>query len=198
MSEAVDWSKVGRKAKRRGKTYERRCAKILTEYTSINFRKTPGSGGFNKQGGVSIREELFCGDLICDSSNFRYCVEAKNRDSFSFTAILKSPKTAVFTKWWYQCVEDAKMVGLEPLMFFKPNIRDDFIIITKTEWFTKYDKCPYIELGCFKEPLTFTITQKDAKGKKEKIEITTKLPDAVMVDWKQFIASHDPKLMFKE
>jgi hypothetical protein len=194
---AVDHSKIGKKSKRKGKTYERRCAKILTEFTTINFRKTPGSGGFNKQG-VTIRAELFCGDLICDSTKFLYCIEAKNRESWSFTALLKNPSTAAFTKWWYQCVEDAKMVGLEPLLFFKPNIRDDFIVMTKEEWFTKYNKCPYVEIGCYTQPLTFSVEQKDARGRKEKLQVTTKLPDAVMVDWKQFVKHHDPKLMFKE
>ena len=134
MGEKPDYSKIGKRSKRKGKTYERRCSKILMEFTGCGFRSTPGSGGFNKQGGVAIREELFCGDLICDKSTFRYCVEAKNRENFSFTALLKSPETASFTKWWYQCVTDAEVVGLEPLMFFKPNNRDDFIVMTREEW----------------------------------------------------------------
>lgn len=200
MSSTVDHSKIGRKSKRKGKTYERRCAKILTEYTNTNFRKTPGSGGFNKQGGVTIREELFCGDLICDSPNFRYCIEAKNREEFSFTALLKSPATAAFTKWWYQCVEDAKMVGLEPLMFFKPNNRDDFIVMTLEEWYDKYNdpNCPSFQIRCYYRPLTFTISERGPGNKKTKKTITKTLPNCVMVDWKQFIAHHDPKLMFKE
>jgi hypothetical protein len=203
----TDHSKVGKRSKRKGKTYERRCAKILKEFTDVNFRSTPGSGGFNKQG-VSIREELFCGDLISDSPKFRYCIEAKNRESFSWTAILKSPDTAEFTKWWHQCVEDAKGVNLEPLLFFKPNNRDDFIVMTKIEWsnllhrYLKKHKshllCPVIELGCYDTPLTFTVEEKDQKGKKVKKTVTTKLPTAVMVDWKQFVKHHDPKLMFKD
>lgn len=199
MSKTVDHSKIGKRSKRKGKTYERRCAKILTEFTGVNYRSTPGSGGFNKFGGVTIREELFCGDLICDSPDFRYCIEAKNRESFSFTALLKSPSTAAFTKWWHQCVTDAKAVGLEPLMFFKPNNRDDFIVMTKEEWFPRYNhlECPHLTIMCYTQPLTLSIEKKDAKGKRIKETITTKLPEAVMVDWKQFIAHCDPKLMFK-
>ena len=203
----VDRSKVGKRSKRKGKTYERRCAKILKEFTTVNFRSTPGSGGFNKQG-VSIREELFCGDLISDSPKFRYCIESKNRDSFSWTAILKSPETAEFTKWWHQCVEDAKTVGLEPLLFFKPNNRDDFIVMTEAEWknllhlyLKKHGKhliCPVLVLGCYDVPLTFTVEEKDKKNKKIKKTVTAKLPRAVMIDWKQFIQNCDPKLMFKD
>jgi hypothetical protein len=195
----VNWSKVGKRAKRRGKTYERRCAKILIDHTKVNFRSTPASGGFNKQGGVTIREELFCGDLICDDPSFRYCIEAKNRENFSFTALLKSPETAAFTKWWYQCVEDAKLVNLEPLMFFKPNIRDDFIVISKEEWLSKYNdiNCPYFELGCYRQPVSFSVEERVGR-KKVKKKVTALLPEAVMIDWKQFVKHHNPKLMFKE
>lgn len=197
MSKSVDRSKIGKRSKRKGKTYERRCAKILTKFTGVNYRSTPGSGGFNKYGGVTIREELFCGDLICDVPTFRYCVESKNRESFSFTAILKNPSTAVFTKWWYQCVDDANKVKLEPLMFFKPNISDDFIVMTKKEWEKHYNNCPYIEIGCYNKELTFTIEVVGSNRKRVKKQIITKLPEAVMIDWKQFVLNHDPKLMFR-
>lgn len=192
----VDHSKIGKRSVRRGKTYERRCAKILTEFTSTNFRKTPGSGGFNKQG-LSIREELFCGDLICDKSTFLYCIEAKNREEFSFTALLKSPETAAFTKWWYQCVTDAKAVNLKPLMFFKPNNRDDVIVLARDEWYDRYNskECPFFEISCYEKPMTLSVEERWSKTKEK---VVTTLPNAVMVDWKQFIANHDPKLMFKE
>ena len=195
----VDRSKVGKRSKRKGKTYERRCAKILKEFTGVDFRSTPASGGFNKQGGVSIREELFCGDLISDSPNFRYCVEAKNREEFSFTALLKSPETAAFTKWWYQCITDAESVGLEPLMFFKPNNRDDFVVMSRVHWFEYFAdvKCPYFELACYNMPLTFTIKEKDEKGKRVSKTVSTKLLTPVVIDWKQFVEHHDPDLMFK-
>lgn len=198
----TDHSKVGKRSIRKGKTYERRCAKLLTEFTKTNFRKTPGSGGFNKQGGVSVREELFCGDLICDKKDFLFCIEAKNRDEFSFTALLKSPETAAFTKWWYQCVSDAKRADLKPLMFFKPNIRDDFIVMTLSEWQLRFSRdkninCPFISVMCYGngKPLTFSVKE---RWSKETEEITTTLPQAVMIDWKQFVTHHDPKLMFKE
>jgi len=194
----TDWSSIGRRSKRRGKTYERRCAKILMDFTSTNFRSTPASGGFNKQGGVVIREELFCGDLICDNPDFRYCIEAKNREDFSFVALLKNPSTASFTKWWYQCVMDARLVKLKPLMFFKPNNRDDFVVMTLGEWdrYYAHEDCSYFEINCYNKPLTFTVEEKNSKGKKVKKEITKKLPSVVMVDWKQFVRYHKPEQMF--
>lgn len=188
----VDWSKVGRRVKRRGKTYERRVATLLTEFTGVNFRSTPGSGGYNKQGGVTIREELFCGDLIADRSDFLYCIEAKNREIFDFNPILKNPETAAFTLWWYQCVQDAKRVGLEPLMFFKPNGSDDFIVITVDEhqkWLNNGTDIPYFILEVYQKPLNLKID-------KDTI-ITTTLPVPVIMDWKAVAKIHDPKTMFR-
>lgn len=126
----VDRSAVGRRSKRKGKTYERRCASLLTEFTGVNFRSTPASGGFNKQG-VTIRQELFCGDVICDRKDFLFCVEAKNRLSFSFESILKNPDTSPFTSWWYQCLDDAKSTKMLPILFFKPDNAADFVALTE-------------------------------------------------------------------
>jgi hypothetical protein len=189
----TDWAKVGRKAKRKGKTYERRCAKLLTEWTGVNFRKTPGSGGFNKQGGVVIREELFCGDLICDRSDFKFCVEAKNRQEFNFNAILKNPNTAAFTKWWWQCNDDAARMSLMPILFFKPNNVDDFIALD----FSALSMFGYtgrrFMLDCYGSPVTFTMTTKD----KKKETITAKLSIPFIINWKEFAAEVDPSIAFR-
>lgn len=179
----VDRSAVGRRSKRKGKTYERRTAKLLSEATEVGFRKTPGSGGFNKQGGVQIREELFCGDVICDQPNFAFCVEAKNRKSFSFVGILKNPHTAAFTSWWYQCCQDAGEVDLLPILFFKPDNQADFIALTKKGM----DKLglwndDYMVLQLYEDKLlTFKI--KDRWSKKT-TEVECELPVPYILNWK--------------
>lgn len=191
VEDLIDRSKIGKKSKRKGKTYERRCAKILIDYTGINFRSTPASGGFNKQGGVTIREELFCGDLICDNPNFRFCVEAKNRQEFSITALLKNPETAAFSKWWYQCIDDAKRVGLKPLMFFKPNRQDDCVVLTHEDYaeIFKDFSIPMLIATTYSKPCIIKLNKDE--------EISIVLPTPVIIDWKQFISCHDPKLMFR-
>ena len=185
-----DHSAIGRRSKRKGKTYERRCAKILTEFTGINFRPTPASGGFNKQG-VTIREELFCGDLICDSPNFRFCIEAKNREEFSFTALLKKPQTAAFTKWWWQCTDDAQRVGLFPLLFFKPDNNADFVVMTKDQFLDICPQVPAFILDIYDGPMTIKVTKDRVKQ-----EVTVTLPTPVVMDWKQFVSHCDPGVMF--
>lgn len=184
-----NWSKIGRQVKRRGKTYERRCAKLLTEHTGYNFRSTPASGGFNKTGGVMIREELFCGDLICDNPKFSYCVEAKNRKEFSFTALIKNPDTAKLTLWWYQCVEDARRVNLKPILFFKPNNKDDFVGFDRSDFYSNYNtSTPHIQINAYGRLMTI-------KPEKD-LEVEVTLPNLVILDWKLFVKDNEPELMF--
>ena len=179
----VDHSAVGRRSKRKGKTYERRTAKLLSEATGVGFRKTPGSGGFNKQGGVQIRDEMFCGDVICDQPDFAFCVESKNRKTFSFTGILKNPDTAAFTSWWYQCCQDAGEVGLLPILFFKPDNQADFIAVDKRGmdqlglWMDDH-----FTLSLYEDKL-LTFKVKDRWSKKTE-EIECELPVPYILNWK--------------
>lgn len=192
-----DFSAIGRRSKRKGKTYERRCAKLLTEYTGVGFRKTPSSGGFNKFGGVKIREELFCGDLICDSQNFIFCVEAKNRNEFKFEAVLKNSSTAAFTKWWYQCLDDAKRVGLLPILFFKPDNQADFIAVDEAG----FKACglpkdiPAMIFKIYDNPITFKLRDRETKSD---IEIVATLPNPIIINWKDFVKYGDPTKLFKK
>ena len=121
---------MGAKSKAKGNRYERRVAKLLTEYTSVNFRRIPSSGAFNKFKGVTVAEHVFSGDIVCDRTDFRFSVEAKSQKVFSFQAILKDPDNCAFTKWWKQCVEDAQAVSKVPMLLFKPDTQEDFIATT--------------------------------------------------------------------
>lgn len=179
----VNRSAIGKRSKRRGKTYERRTAKLLSEATGTNFRSTPGSGGFNKQGGVQIREELFCGDVIADNPNFAFCVEAKNRKSFSFTGILKNPETAAFTSWWYQCCSDATAVNMLPIMFFKPDNQADFIAVDKSgmDQLKAWDLDHFVLQLYDEKLLTFKI--KNRTTKKTEI-VKCRLPVPYILNWK--------------
>lgn len=194
----VDHSKIGRRSKRKGKTYERRVGKLLTDFTQINFRSVPGSGGFNKFGGVSIREELFCGDVICDSQDFKFCVEAKNRKTFDFNSVLKNPNTAAFSEWWYQCNQDAKSVSLDPLMFFKPDHAADFIAITYQTFLELQLTSPtllnHFVLNTYSDPVTLKIKSAERRVTEK---ITTQLPIPYVLDWNEVIAKCSKSVFFK-
>jgi hypothetical protein len=126
---------MGAKSKQKGNRYERRCAKLLHEFTGVNFRKVPASGGFNKFGGQVVAEHAFSGDVICDRKDFLFSVEAKSQKVFSFVAMLKNPSKCAFTDWWKQCVDDAKKVSKFPMLIFKPDTTEDFVALTTEGYF---------------------------------------------------------------
>ena len=68
----------------------------------------------------------------------------------------------------------------------------------KIEWHEYYnhEECPVFKISCYAKSLAFTVEEKQGR-KKVKKSVKTKLPQAIMVDWKQFVKYHDPKLMFR-
>lgn len=200
-----DWSAIGRRSKRKGKTYERKIAGLLTDFTDVNFRKTPGSGGFNKQG-VMIKQESFCGDVICDRADFKFCVEAKNRDTFNFHSLLVNPNTAAFSEWWHQCLEDAKSVNLLPIMFFKPELGEDFVALTQEGCQALGLPPPWpLNVPCFvlfpytTDPISITqLVKVSGQKKKAKTKIEVVLPTVFVYRWKTLIQHVKPGAFFKE
>lgn len=177
----VDWSKIGRRSKRKGKSGEYRIAKMLSEYTGRGFRRTPSSGGFNKQGGVVIAEHKFCGDVICSDQYFLFCVEMKNRpNDFGLNQILNSPDKAPFTSWWHQTIEDAKAVSLLPLLFFKPNVNNYLVGVTDEglDQLCYPNPKPRVRIDIFREELVIKI-----RDGKETKEVSVVLPPCVVIGW---------------
>jgi len=172
----ADHSKIGKRSKAKGKRYESRAAKLLTDFTGVNFRKTPGSGGWNKAGGVKVADYVFCGDIICDNKHFVFSVEAKSRKSFSFVAILKNPEIAAFTGWWKQCIEDAVSIHKLPFMMFKPDYQEDFVALTEEG---------ESALGIPNNTPRFTL------------DVYDDVPTPKIFRWKTLISSVNPEFMFQ-
>lgn len=185
-------SSIGKSSKRKGNTYERRIADLLTESTGVNFRRVPASGGWNKFSTKHVRTDIFTGDLVCDRSDFLCSIEVKNRVKFSFESILSSPEKAPFTEWWFQCINDANSVKLHPLLFFKPDRAKDFLAIDEsTVKLLKIDlnKINHFSLNCYEQLLSI----KD----RNKICHDIKLPTPFIFDWKEFSEKVNTSLLFK-
>lgn len=165
---------------------------MLTEYTEVSFRSTPSSGGFNKFGGVAIREELFCGDVISDSKDFKFCIEAKNREEFTFESILKNPNTAPFTIWWHQCCDDAERVNLLPMLFFKPDRQADFIAVRLSDFKDDLEKIPHFRIAAY-DGVPLSIKMRD--GKQVTI-LDVELETPCIINWKDFIKAYPAEEMF--
>lgn len=203
----LDWSKVAKKAKGKGDRGERRIASLLMEFTKKNFRRTPSSGGYNKQGGVQIANHKFCGDVICDDPSFSFCIESKNRpDDFSLAALTTSPNGSPFTEWWYQTLNDARLVNLLPLLYFKLGratnnvVKNDYIAVTWpiAQHIGFPESAPHVKLFIYNGPVEIYIKEK-VKGQAKKVRkpILVRLPEPVLISWMKVIEFCDPNKFFE-
>lgn len=202
----VDWTKVARKSKNKGKYGERRTAELLMKWSGVAFRRTPNSGGYNKAGGVVIAGHRFCGDVICDDPNFAFCVEVKNRpDDFQLSTIATVPSSAQFSDWWYQCLDDGMRTTLMSLLSFKcgasgnSQIPNDFLAVTKRvlEHLEYPPDAPKFVLDSFNQPVWVEVTEK-VKGQSKKIrkKLHIKLPTPYCLSWKLLTELGNPQRLF--
>lgn len=108
--------------KRKGNDYERKIAKLFTEWWGEPFYRTPNSGGLGWQG------KKIAGDLITPD-NFPFVVECKKEENWNFEQIIEG--RGIFYKWWEQVIRDAKKVEKLPLLVFSKNHSNDYIALYK-------------------------------------------------------------------
>ena len=192
-------SAIGRRSKRKGKAYEARVAKLWSDFTGENFRRVPSSGGFNKFGGLVVATQIFTGDVFSNNPNFIFSVEAKNRQDISLTALLKNPPTATITSYWYQCVEDARNNKKKPIMFFKPNMYDDWICLDYNDLeFLGLSNSIRMDFKLYGDETILTVINRNERGKKtSKERKSVKLPNFSIMDWKEFIKHVKPANLFE-
>lgn len=190
---------MSNKSKSKGNYGERRVAKLLMEFTGRNFRKTPNSGGFNKQG-VVIAEHIFTGDVICEEAKFLFSVESKNRAaSWSLAQLMCSPDKAQFTSWWHQTVEDAKAVNLMPMLFFKTQESSTHTVGAEH---VALDKCGFNHLfgtgdvPNFKMNIFHNVDEIVIRDGKKNVTVQVDLPTPYIVNWRQLVKYADKDLMF--
>ena len=114
----VGRSQGGAKSKGAGKDYELRVAKALTSWWGGKpFRRTPNSGGWDKQ--VGDGQVKAAGDIIApEESHFPFCVECKHRkEAINFFAeSTGGADSSTLVDWWKQCERDAATVSKTPLL----------------------------------------------------------------------------------
>lgn len=121
----TNWSNIGKASRRKGGTYERKIARILTESTNKSFRRAPRSGALLRDG--MINGAYISGDLISEYPTI-FSIECKNRKAISIDSLIKNPETSELAISWNQCVYDAELSNKIPLMFFHM-LRADFVCL---------------------------------------------------------------------
>lgn len=112
-------------SKNKGNAYERKIAKLLSEWWRDEFYRTPGSGSWNTTHKAS---ESQAGDIVVPpDSLFPFVVEAKNREGWTFENYLLNngqPKS-----WWDQVVRDSLGVKKIPMLIAHRNRSNSFVTI---------------------------------------------------------------------
>lgn len=118
---------AGKKAKRKGNSFERHVARQLEKWWGYGkFERTPSSGGWSNKGS---REEFnACGDIVTTADDFLFTVECKNSENWVLDDLIHSDGNSKLHKWLKQAVEEtpdgkipmlvAKRKFKSPLVFF--------------------------------------------------------------------------------
>ena len=94
--------------KAKGNVFERKIAKIMTEWTGIKFERVPASGGLHWK-----KDNRVYGDIVCNDPDFPFVIECKNREKWKMDNVFKG--SAEVEKGWEQVTIDGIVKKLKAL-----------------------------------------------------------------------------------
>ena len=109
--------KLGRRAKRKGSSYERTVAKKFSDKCGVEFKRTPQSGGFAKK---SEKADDFRGDItvVDPHRTLTLHIECKNC------------KTLTLPKWIDQAESDCPEGRVPVVVFHRHNTSRDYVALS--------------------------------------------------------------------
>jgi Holliday junction resolvase len=112
---------------------------MLRDSTGLQFERVPASGAL----------EYLKGDLYVPHAKNRFCIEVKNYEKSPLSdKIFTAPRTNNLIKWWKKLIQQAEGGNQEPLLFFKYNRSEVFVVTALLPEFT--DHWIHIEwLDCY-------------------------------------------------
>lgn len=199
----ADHSAIGKSNVRRSKTHERRIAKLLTEWSGVQFRRRRVEGRDS-----AVRVVELVADVIPCEGDFHFSIEAKCGKKFSLDALMANPTKCLFTDWWHQACYDAQLISgdlnriIYPLMFFKPHPNWDWVA------FSSYSLRVIKQVGRLDAELTFPHLSFDAfsfigpiegdvsHSKKNEKLVKIDLDPVIICRWYDFANNIDPVSTF--
>ena len=118
-------SQASRYAVAKGKDYERRIAKILSEWWGSTLHRTPTSG-----------VNIYSGDIVDDKGQFPFIVECKKNEEWSFGNLMEEThgKNTLWGFWqqslnsWLETDPHHKDNDPRLVVFSKRSVKDYFMI----------------------------------------------------------------------
>jgi len=196
----TDRSRIGKSNVRKGKTLERRVAKLFTEFTGVEFRRRRVEGR-----DASVIERESTADVIPVKDEILFSIEVKSGQFGSLDAILANPTNTIFTKWWHQACYDAQLmtelfkIDYFPLLFFKANRNADWVALSERSLshIKSAGEVPYFDFPFYKGcgPITHNVSHTDRKA--NEVLLSLQLDAIRFLRWQDFIKSVDPKSIFR-
>lgn len=202
-----DFSKIGSSNVRKSKVHERRVAKLLQDFTGIEFRRRRVEG----RDATTIERES-TSDVISVRGTPKFSIEAKSGQKFSMDALLASPKTCIFTEWWHQACYDAKLLSdhfesstkhrFYPFIFFKPHKNFDWVafpidvLALETIVIKEGRSLPHYTFKGYNAVNPVGLNVIRTKNKKNYKIVDLELPNVVFCRWKDFAEAIDPTSFF--
>jgi len=118
--------------RKKGSTFERAIAKDVSDWTGVEFKRTPMSGGWAKTGDITPKKPK-------EMVNFPFNIECKNQQTFSTAALMESAldgelKNKAFQSWWKQCTDDAKKSKRVPLLVMTKANEPVYVLMWRTHF----------------------------------------------------------------
>lgn len=208
---AETYSKTGKRNVSTSKTHERRCKKLLTEWSGVEFRRRRIEG---RGDDVSVVEGV--ADIIPVRGQVKFAIESKKGEKFSLNGLFTNPHGAKFTEWWHQVNYDALLLTEKtadkkwPMLFFKPHPNWDWIALP-TAVFNEGILSPKdplsreqaIDVDCWFPHITFDayhwlgpIAHNIASSNCKPVMKELQLLPCIMCRWHDFAANVSPEQMF--
>lgn len=204
---AKTYSEVGKRNVATSKCHERRCKKLLTDWSGVDFRRRRIEG---RGDDVSVVEGV--ADIIPVHGKILFAIESKKGEGFSFDALLTNPHTAKFTKWWHQVNYDARLLTEKtgekkwPMLFFKPIPAWDWVavpiecfkqhILKPTNVQDNDGECWFQHLKYDMYGTIGKIAHDISSSGKNKVIVELELESCIICKWKTFAAEVCPKSIF--
>jgi hypothetical protein len=139
---------MGLNARSKGQRGERMAIQFMKDWTNMDFKRTPGSGGL--RGHVSDYTE---GDIVCVKKNYIFplCLEVKNYAELNFSHLLYDARPNKKKKvdrgikgFWKQCVSSAKRAEKIPILLMRYNRlpKDVFFVMMRSSFFLEIHGSP--------------------------------------------------------
>ena len=112
-------------SKAKGSSFERKVAGALSDWSGMEFHRTPMSGALHWSNDKRVISDIVPPQDLAD---WPLSIECKKVEyDWDFSTIMSG--TSTFWKHWKQAEDDAEREGLKPLLIFSKNRREIYSVM---------------------------------------------------------------------